>query len=88
MSTATEAWQALGACRQVSSDRFFSPDNERGKARERRVRQAKLVCAGCPVLRRCREHALATREAYGVWGGMDENERAELFRRRGVTPPV
>jgi WhiB family redox-sensing transcriptional regulator len=26
----------------------------------------------------CREHALAVREPYGVWGGLSEHEREEL----------
>ncbi|SDD08275.1 WhiB family transcriptional regulator [Actinokineospora iranica] len=82
MSTAIEPWQDRGACRGAPADRFFSPDNERGRARDQRIREAKRVCARCPVLTRCRDHALRTAEPYGVWGGLDENERAEL-RRRG-----
>ena len=42
----------------------------------RRDERAKQVCATCPVLQQCREHALAAREPYGVWGGMTEDERA------------
>ncbi|MCP2271225.1 WhiB family transcriptional regulator [Actinokineospora diospyrosa] len=75
-----EPWQDHGACRGVPSEKFFSPDNERGRARDRRVLAAKLVCSACPVLRRCRDHALRTAEPYGVWGGLDERERAELRR--------
>ncbi|WP_245614082.1 WhiB family transcriptional regulator [Actinokineospora inagensis] len=81
MSIAIEPWQTRGACRSVPTERFFSPDNERGRARDRRVRAAKQVCSSCPVLRRCRDHALRTAEPYGVWGGLDEHERAELRRR-------
>ena len=29
--------------------------------------------------RECLEHALATREPYGVWGGMTEAQREELL---------
>ncbi|WP_285502512.1 WhiB family transcriptional regulator [Actinokineospora sp. NBRC 105648] len=81
VTTAIEPWQTRGACRQVPTERFFSPDNERGRARDLRIRAAKSVCAHCPVLSRCRDHALRTREPYGVWGGLDEQERAELRRR-------
>ncbi|WP_245572416.1 WhiB family transcriptional regulator, partial [Actinokineospora enzanensis] len=81
MSRAIEPWQERGACRSVPTDRFFSPDNERGRARDRRVREAKRVCYTCPVRKPCRDHALRTAEPYGVWGGLDEHERAELRRQ-------
>ncbi|GAA3064832.1 WhiB family transcriptional regulator [Actinokineospora globicatena] len=84
MRSALEPWQDRGACQTLPVDRFFSPDNERGLARVRRVRAAKLVCARCPVLRRCRDHALRTAEPYGVWGGLDEHERAEMRRARSA----
>jgi WhiB family transcriptional regulator, redox-sensing transcriptional regulator len=37
------------------------------------------VCAGCPVRAACLEHALRTRERFGVWGGLTEEERQELL---------
>lgn len=72
-------WQLLGACRTSDSDLFFHPENERGQARERREAAAKAVCGGCPVLERCREHALSVGETYGVWGGMSEAERLTIL---------
>lgn len=68
-------WQYEGACRETGPDTFFHPEGERGSRRRARDAAAKLVCAGCPVLAQCREHALAVREPYGVWGGMTEDER-------------
>ena len=61
---------------------FFHPAGERGKARRTRIETAKAVCAACPVLQACREHALAVREPYGIWGGLDESERQRLAARR------
>ncbi|RKT89149.1 WhiB family transcriptional regulator, redox-sensing transcriptional regulator [Saccharopolyspora antimicrobica] len=75
-------WQLHAACRDVNVSRFFHPENERGSAREDREEQAKQICAGCPVMRQCREHALAAREPYGIWGGLGERERRELIDRR------
>lgn len=63
---------------------FFHPDGERGKARRARVERAKQVCETCPVLAACREHALAIREPFGVWGGMDEDERSRQLSRRDL----
>jgi len=72
-------WQLHGACTSRDTELFFHPDNERGPRREAREAAAKAVCATCPVLRECREHALATREPYGVWGGLSEPEREALL---------
>lgn len=78
-------WQKEGLCRGRDSAVFFHPDNERGAARAAREDRAKELCFRCPVLMRCREHALAVQEPYGVWGGMGEDERRRVIaagRRR------
>ena len=74
-------WQMHGACRSSDTEAFFHPDNERGPRREAREAAAKAVCATCPVLRECREHALTVQEPYGIWGGLSEHERAALVAR-------
>jgi WhiB family redox-sensing transcriptional regulator len=76
-------WRLLGSCREVDPAVFFHPDGERGSARARREAFAKQVCAGCPVLRRCRSHALRAHEPYGVWGGLSELDRERLYARHG-----
>ena len=48
-------WQLQGACRGHDSAVYFHPDGERGHARENRERNAKKVCATCPVLQQCRD---------------------------------
>ena len=75
-------WQLHGACRGADSAVFFHPDGERGRARAMREHRAKAVCRACPVLEKCREHALDVGEVYGIWGGMSEAERANADRRR------
>jgi WhiB family redox-sensing transcriptional regulator len=75
-------WQLEGSCRGVDSSLFFHTDNERGLARERRENRAKAICGSCPVLERCRRHALAVQEPYGIWGGLGETERRELLHRQ------
>ncbi|MEV6910901.1 WhiB family transcriptional regulator [Amycolatopsis sp. NPDC051071] len=74
-------WQLRGSCRGADSSLFFHTDNERGSARERRESRAKAICQSCPVLAQCRTHALAVQEPYGIWGGLGEIERRELFLR-------
>jgi WhiB family redox-sensing transcriptional regulator len=73
-------WQQHGLCRRLGSHLFFHPEGERGSARRARQEIAKAVCARCPVLTQCREHALRVAEPYGVWGGMSEDERAGYGR--------
>ena len=68
-------WQYHGTCRSLSPEMFFHPEGERGAARRSRDAAAKKICLECPVLARCRDHALRAREPYGVWGGMSEEER-------------
>ncbi|QBF45224.1 WhiB family transcriptional regulator [Janibacter limosus] len=77
-------WQFEGACRDIGSESFYHPDGERGAARRLRDAAAKEVCAGCPVITACRDHALAIREPFGVWGGLTEDERQLLLAERDI----
>ncbi len=72
------SWRLWAACRTVDSAVFFSPDAERGPAREAREAQAKAICARCPVIRECATYALMAGERYGVWGGLSEQDRVAL----------
>ncbi|MEO8815589.1 MAG: WhiB family transcriptional regulator [Mycobacterium sp.] len=73
-------WQLRGACRGIDSSVFFPPDGERGRARAQRERNAQEWCRNCPVIAKCREHALTVGEPYGIWGGMSEAERQTARR--------
>ncbi len=75
-------WHTLAACRRDEAGLFFAPSKEPTAARLAREEHAKRVCAGCPVLLSCREHALAQPEPYGVWGGLTAAERRVLLARR------
>ncbi|WP_305086453.1 WhiB family transcriptional regulator [Rhodococcus tibetensis] len=83
-------WREDAACRGIESSVFFSPDGERGHARDRREARARRICQDCPVLRRCRDHALAAGESYGIWGGMTETDRRRHAHRlrRGEHRPL
>ena len=76
-------WQLQGACRGADAAVFFHPEGERGPRKLAREAAAKAVCAECPVIAACASHALATREPYGVWGGLSEDEREEIITREG-----
>lgn len=48
-------------------------------------RQAKAVCATCPMQQACLDYSLDPQNAvtWGVWGGVDQYER-----QKGITEPV
>jgi WhiB family redox-sensing transcriptional regulator len=80
-------WQLFGNCRAYPSELFFHPEGERGPSRADREAAAKDICATCPVIRQCAEHALRAREPYGVWGGMSEGDRDRILGRGRAAVP-
>ncbi|WP_281415826.1 WhiB family transcriptional regulator [Actinospica durhamensis] len=77
-------WQLEGACRELNEELFFGPPQtiEQRTERAARIREAKRVCARCPVSQRCLGYALENEEEFGVWGGLSELERWELLAER------
>jgi WhiB family transcriptional regulator, redox-sensing transcriptional regulator len=73
-------WQHRAACLDAPAIIFFHPEGERGRARRDRDAIAITICERCPVIERCRQHALAVREPYGVWGGLTEEDREIIYR--------
>jgi len=73
------SWRESAACRFLDTELFF-PIGKAGRAREE-IQRAKEVCASCPVRQACLTFALDTHQAYGIWGGYDEDERRLLLRQ-------
>jgi WhiB family redox-sensing transcriptional regulator len=67
-------WSAA-LCAQADPDAWHP---EQGAS----VRDPKRICRSCPITDECGEWALATRQRWGVWGGMTERERRRELRRR------
>lgn len=73
------AWSAYGGCASADPDLFFpEPGADTAPARE--------ICRSCPVRRMCLDYALETRQKFGIWGGMTENQRRRLRRDRDDHP--
>lgn len=51
-----------------------------------RSRKAKQTCMDCPLYWDCQAKALDEGVPYGVWGGLDERDRARIWRRNGGRP--
>jgi WhiB family transcriptional regulator, redox-sensing transcriptional regulator len=74
------SWRELAACRTVDPE-FFFPIGKTGPAIPE-IQRAKAICASCPVRERCLTFAIDTRQDFGIWGGLDEEERRLLHRER------
>lgn len=71
-------WQDFAACAEIGTELFFP-------SKGGDVRQAKRICAGCPVRAECLEEADANEGGsdlltHGVWGGLSPQERIARFR--------
>jgi WhiB family redox-sensing transcriptional regulator len=66
-----EPWTQDALCAQTDPEAFFP---EKGGS----TRDAKKVCAQCPVVAQCLEYALRTNQRFGIWGGLSERERRKL----------
>jgi WhiB family redox-sensing transcriptional regulator len=73
-------WRHRAACRDEDPELFF-PIGTTGPAL-RQVDEAKAVCRRCDVVDECLTWSLNSDQDAGVWGGLDEDERRALKRRR------
>ncbi|MFW6203793.1 MAG: WhiB family transcriptional regulator [Actinomycetota bacterium] len=73
-------WRHRAACRDEDPELFF-PIGTTGPALLQ-IEEAKTVCRRCDVREQCLQFALETGQDAGVWGGLSEDERRALKRRR------
>ncbi len=66
-------WATFAACAEAEGMTFFPQTKAEARA-------ALAICNVCPVREECLEHALATNERFGIWGGTTEKERRALTR--------
>ena len=74
-------WSRFGRCDTADPELFFpqvGADNS----------LAKSICQACPVRRQCLDHALETKQKYGIWGGMTEAQRRRLRRDSRASHPA
>ncbi len=67
------AWHSRGLCVGEDPEVFFPSHGDPGAA-------ARQICALCPVRNECLRYATAADE-FGIWGGLDQEERRKLKRR-------
>lgn len=66
-------WMLQAKCLDADPEAFFP---EKGGS----TREAKRICAACPVRDDCLDHAIANEERFGIWGGYSERERRRMRR--------
>lgn len=82
-------WTERAACRGEDLALFFGPstdgrdDREYPPAKRDREAEAKWFCGLCDVREQCLQYALDAGEKYGIFGGLNEEER-KRFRRNQV----
>jgi WhiB family redox-sensing transcriptional regulator len=69
-------WQRRAACRESPLALFFPPGNSRLTRFDEE--RAKAVCSSCPVRNQCLSFAMEHEEPFGVWGGLNAEERRAL----------
>ena len=72
-------WREQAECLKADPELFF-PVGNTGPALDQ-IERAKAVCASCSVTEMCLQYAMDTNQDYGVWGGLNEDERRTLKRR-------
>lgn len=77
---ADQRWRAQAACQRLPTELFFPIGH--GPGAQAQTRLAKEICKACPVRPQCLDYALAANARYGVFGGLEEDERREVRRRR------
>lgn len=77
-----DLWRDHALCRETDPELFF-PVGTTGVALDQ-IDRAKEVCGECPVTNECLEFALETNQDSGIWGGLSEDERRAIRRRRAA----
>lgn len=83
MSERRPKWMDKAACRGLDTDIFMPLRGENQK-----IKDAKQICAECPVQLECRNYGLQLQQLYdthGIFGGWTRQQRSKELRRLGVT---
>lgn len=70
-------WQDDALCAQVGTEMFF-PEKDGS------TKDAKQICAQCPVREQCLAYAIENNERFGIWGGVSERELHRMKKQRAA----
>lgn len=69
-----QSWEEEALCKNVSTEIFFSYHKSD-------IEKAKKTCSKCPVREECLLFAVNHNIFYGIYGGLDPEERKRVKRR-------
>lgn len=68
-------WRDSAACRDHDPELFFPLPSDP-------VKEVQEVCRDCPVKATCLDWSITAGERYGIWGGLDADERTPFIKPR------
>ncbi|MFF6984701.1 WhiB family transcriptional regulator [Streptomyces sp. NPDC008343] len=71
LTSGTMSWIAEAACTDLNGESLLSLESDSSH----QAQQVLRMCASCPVVTQCLDHARAMPERFGVWGGTTARER-------------
>jgi len=76
-------WYYQAACGSADKSVFFgsSSPEDRPAYTLTTIKEARAMCAVCPVFNDCLTHAIKRREDYGLWAGTTMRQRKALFKK-------
>lgn len=86
-------WHAIGNCRQYPQLDFIHPgavdsfDQPTPQARKTAELACRIICSTCPFRLACAVGALERRERWGIWGGLDYQDRKKIAAKFSYEPP-
>lgn len=80
MTAVTWAWQKDALCVSRPDLDWIEPSPDEAD-------YCRAICATCPVRTQCQAEALANAEPWGIWGGLDTDQRELLAERDGHPLP-
>lgn len=72
-----QSWSQWAECAKPDAPLMFPHETDR-----KGQQAAKSTCDNCPVRAECLDVALASGERFGIWGGLDPDERLALRKRQ------
>ena len=77
-----EDWETQAECKGLTRY-FYAQTHESKDDRIKRTAIALAICNSCNVLENCKERAVTNKEKFGIWGGVDFEEKGRVGR-----PPI
>jgi hypothetical protein len=79
-AAAARSWRDRAACQYTWHLDWIDP-------RPEDAAECRAICCRCEVRQACTDAAMAAGEPWGIWGGLDPDERATMAQAQGIPPP-